>query len=278
VRGDGTCHTRPNASGTASARRPWAALALLPLCAFGPPGCANFWDEVTSRDFKIKNLFVKQEPLAVLRADSDGGARAKAILKLKEPARTGGTEPQQNEVMDILVKTATRDRAALCRLAAVQKLGEFKDARAPKALQDAFYQAGDFGAATEPTTRIQCQALTALGQTGDPEAVPFLVDKLREPPAQRSDLAQQRADRCMAAARALALFRDPRGTEALAQILQNNKEDLALRERAHQSLVASTGQDLPADYQAWEDYLHPKDGAPVEDRKKVKLAGLFSLF
>lgn len=243
------------------------ALALLGLC-----GCANFWDEVTSRDFKFKNLFVHKEPMVVLRESKDGDERAKAMLKLHEPNQHGGSAQEQDEVMKILTQSATQDPRPLCRLAAVEKLGEFKDPRAVEALQGAFY--GVFNEfPPEISTRIQCQTLTSLGRTGNPDVVVFLAKTLREPPAERSDLAQQRTDRCMAAARALSRFNNPEATEALARVLQNPKEDVALRERAHESLQVATGHHGPPDYQAWEDYLHPKDGQPPQDDRGIKLAG-----
>jgi HEAT repeat protein len=269
VRGD-----RFQQIGQADRRRITAGVALA-VCLLGACGCANFWDQVTSRNFKVKDLFTKREAMVVLRTSGDGDERAQALLKLKEPIRNGGTQQLQDEVMELLANTAVRDPQPLCRLAAIQKLGEFKDDRNLKPLQDAFYNAGDFGSTTPAATRIQCQALAALGQTGNPAAVPFLIEKLKEPPALRSDLAQQRTDRCTAAARSLARMHDPRGNEALAQILRNDKEDLAVRERALLALQDSTGQRLPADFQAWEDYLH---GHPAGEEKKIKLAGFLSLF
>jgi HEAT repeats/PBS lyase HEAT-like repeat len=254
-----------------SALRTFTTWCLLGPGLVGLCGCANFWDEVTSRDFHFKNLFVHKEQMVVLRESTDGDERAKAMLKLHEPKQRGGTDQDQDWVVDLLVKTAAQDRQPLCRLAAVEKLGEFKDPRVVKGLHDAFFQANDFG--PDLALRIQCQALASLGKTGNAAAVPILIEQLREPPAERSDLAQQRSDRCMAAARALAGFKDPQATEALARVLQNSKEDIALRERAHESLQVATGQHLPAEYQAWEDYLHPKDGKPPEDDKAIKLAG-----
>ena len=39
-------------------------LAGTALTALSLSGCANFWDEVTSRDFEVKALFVKPNPLS----------------------------------------------------------------------------------------------------------------------------------------------------------------------------------------------------------------------
>src|SRR5690349_8878350 len=72
-----------------------AAAALL-----GAGGCANFWDEVTSRDFKFKNLFEKKDPIVVLRTSADGDQRAKAIVMLSEPKQHGGSDQDQQMVME----------------------------------------------------------------------------------------------------------------------------------------------------------------------------------
>ena len=59
--------------------------------------------------------------------------------------------------------------------------------------------------------------------------------------ADRSDEAQHRNDRCTAAARALAHFNDAQATEALLRVMQEQKEELALRDCAFTSL-----RDQPA--------------------------------
>ena len=48
------------------------------LAALGLTGCADFWDEVTSKDFKVKTLFVHEDPVVVLRETSDGDSCASA--------------------------------------------------------------------------------------------------------------------------------------------------------------------------------------------------------
>lgn len=260
----------------------WAGLAGAALLSASLSGCAGVWDDLTAKDkpfgTRIKGLFVTKDPLVVLRDSHDGDERAKALRALKEPKQNGGTDQDQDFIVELLTKTATGDKQPLCRLAAIQKLGTFKDPRVPKALETAFYQVDDFSKTPDLATRIQCAALTAMGQTGNPEVVPFLVEKLREPPAERSDFAQQRNDRCIAAARALGQFHDYQATEALARVLQDKKEDVALRDRAHESLQLATGKNLPQDYQAWDEFLHPKDDkalARQQDRRVINLAGWF---
>lgn len=248
----------------------WPTLrTLAPLALVALSGCAGFWDEVTSRNFKFKSLWVKPDPIVVLRDSGDGDERAKAIRRLKEPKENGGSDEQQQVVMDLLLKTATLDRQPLCRLAAVEKLGHFKDPRAAQGIKDAFFNVGDLS--PDIATRLQCQAIVSIGQTHNPAAIKFLIDVLKEPPAERSDLAQQRSDRCTAAARALAEFKDPEATAALAQALQKEKNDVALHDSVHQALVAETGKKLPPDSEAWNQYVNPTEAGPRDDDKNKKI-------
>jgi len=247
-----------------------AAVTGLSLC-----GCANFWDDVTSHDFTVKGMFQPApNPLVVLRDSNDGDKRAKALLALREPRQHGGSAQDQDAVLQILATAASNERQPLCRLAAIESLGHFQDPRAVKALEDAFYNAGNFAklarAGTDPAdtfysapgippempVRIQCQALVALGETGNPAAVQLLTRVVREPHGEGAAQDRQQAlDVRMAAARALGRFNQPQATEALVSVLQNDR-DVALRQRANASLQAATGKKLPADAKAWNAALH----------------------
>jgi HEAT repeat protein len=221
------------------------------LC-FG--GCAGFWDDVTSRDFSWSGMFTKPNPLLVLRDSSDGDQRAKALAALHEPKQYGGTDADQDVIMNILSTAAATEKQPLCRLAAIESLGRFKDPRAVKGLTEAFYNASAF--APETATVIRCQALTALGETGNPAAVELLARVVREPPAEGTELErQQTLDVRIAAARALGKFSHYQATEALVRVMQNEK-DVALRDRAYESLQAATGKKLPPDGKEWEQLLH----------------------
>ena len=231
---------------------PFCFLPLaLGLCACG---CANFWDDVTSRDFSWKGMFNKPNPLIVLRDSSDGDQRARALRALQEPKQYGGSDADQDAIVKILTTAAATEKQPLCRLAAIQSLGHFKDPRALKGLTDAFYNAGTFS--PETATVIRCQALTAMGETGNPAAVELLARVVREPPAEGTELEkQQTIDVRIAAARALGKFSHYQATEALVRVLQNEK-DIALRDRAYESLQAATGKKLPPDGKEWEQLLH----------------------
>jgi hypothetical protein len=227
-----------------------AILAFCPVIG----GCATFWDDVTSRDFDVTSIFVKPNPFLVLRDSIDGDKRARALRALHEPKQHGGTDQEQEAVLNILTTAATAEKQPLCRLAAIQSLGHFKDPRAVDGLITSFYNAGNF--APETASVIRCQAVKALGQTGNPAALELLAKVVREPPAEGTDLERQLTlDVRIAAARALGGFSHYQATEALVQVLRAEK-DVALRDCAHQSLQTVTGKRLPPDAKSWEEVLH----------------------
>jgi hypothetical protein len=261
-----------------------SAAAGAALLGLGLSGCANFWDDITARDIpftqRCKEVYKKPDPLVVLRDSVDGDRRAKALRRLEEPKQNKGTDKEQDLVFEILSKTAVSDPQPLCRLIAIEKLGHFKDPRAPKALEAAFYGVDTIPAQfAKLTTRIQCTTITAMGNTGSSEVVALLAQVLREPPADRSDEAQHRNDRCTAAARALAHYNDAQATDALLHVMQDKKEDLALRDCAYTSLRESTGRHLPNDPDTWDHFLHPHDGSALakgkDDNKLINLVNWF---
>src|SRR5581483_4158573 len=79
---------------------PWALTAA---------GC-GFWDDFRAYDYSVKGyFFTKEDPIKVLQNSTDGTKRARALGKLKEPVRNGGTEHDQEFVVTLLVKAATED-------------------------------------------------------------------------------------------------------------------------------------------------------------------------
>jgi HEAT repeat protein len=231
---------------------------------------------VTSHSFSFKSILVKPDPLVVLRDSGDGTERAKALRSLKEPKAHGGTDQEQETVVSLLVTAAETEKQALCRLAAIEALGQFKDPRAVPALVKAFDSAGSFPPDT--ATIIRCQALQALGETHDPAAIERLVAVVREP---RVDEKQPLADKRQAldvrisAARALGNFHESQATVALVDVLRTGK-DVALRDTAKQSLEEATGKDLPADAKAWEDYLDRERGTATVSADKPSILKLLS--
>jgi HEAT repeat protein len=251
----------------------WLAL-LLPAC-LPLGGCAGFWDDITSRDFSFNTFFNKPNPLLVLHDSTDGDQRARALRALHEPKQYGGSDQEQNAVVQILVSAASTEHQPLCRLAAIQALGHFKDPRAVDGLTSAFYNAGNF--LPEPAAMIRAQAVTALGETKNPAAVELLARVVREPPAEGPDADKQLTlDVRIAAARALANFSQYQATEALLHVLQTER-DVALRDCAHKSLQVATGKDLPPDAKQWEAVLRQGNGQDLaaDQGKKPKLFGIF---
>jgi HEAT repeat protein len=236
--------------------------------SLGLSGCAA-WDDITVHepfDKKVHRLFsAKPEPLQVLAdSNSNGDERADALRRLREPLRYGGSQEDQDVAVKVLTTAARTELNALCRLAAIQTLRDYQDPRVVTGLVDAYFHATRFP--PETATIIRCQALEALGVTGQPAAVETLVRVLRQPPvtAEAAEAErQQQMDERIAAARALGHFKQPQAAEALVVVLRG-EQDVALRDRAQESLQQMTGQDLPQDAQAWADYLHqPGAGNPV---------------
>jgi hypothetical protein len=220
------------------------------LAALTVTGCASFWDDVTSRDFKMKSLFVQPDPLTVLQSSTDGDQRAKALQRLKEPISHGGTQADQDEVMKLLTNAAVSDKQPLCRLAAMQTLGRFKDPRAAAALTDAFYRANSF--APDTSAMLQCHALKSLGETANPSGQELLVKVVREPRSEGTEVERQNAmDIRLAAARALGHYNDPQAEAALFLVMRTEK-DVGLRMCAYDSLKTATGKRMPLESKDWE--------------------------
>jgi HEAT repeat protein len=281
------------------AKRPGAHLAAALLTSLGLSGCAAFWDDVTSRNFEFKNLYSSPNPLLVLRDSTDGDERAKALRMLREPKQHSGSDADQDAVVNILVTAAKSDPQPYCRLAAIQSLGFFHDPRAAQGLSDAFFavtvgephkqaplrtEAFAANTAFPPDTAniIQCEALTALGHTKNPAAVDLLARVARPGPSTVVEASEQdkqaNRDLRIAAVRALGNFSHYQATEALVVVLEKDK-DVALHNRALESLQASTGQKLADDPKAWQDLLHQtpteQNAAAPAKEKKFDLVGWF---
>jgi hypothetical protein len=229
-------------------------------------GCAGWWDEVSSRDFRVQQIWEKAPDPMTLVKSPDGDKRAKGLRALKEPLQSGGSQQDQDAVVGVLVAGATTDPQAWCRQAAIDALRHFRDARAAEALKDAYYRADTFP--PETAAALKCQTLRALGDTGNPAAVELLVRVLREPPVEGSETEkQQKMDERITAAAALGSFPQPAlAAEALLGVLRTD-QDVALRNRASESLGRITGKDLPPDAQAWDTVLHTPGGKDaVPDR------------
>ncbi len=229
----------------------WGMLLILAL--LGNTGCAGY-DDFSWRQMNFEVFRDPVDPLAVIKDESaEGWARRRALLCIKEPLANGGSQKDQDEVVTVLCHCAAQDHQAPCRMAAIETLRHFKDPRVVEGLKDAYYRAGNLQ--PESATVVRMLALSAMGDTGNPAAVDTLVRVLREPPTEGPDVdRQQKLNERAAAARALAHFKQYQATAALVAVLEKD-DDVALRTRAHESLVAATGKDLPPDAQAWNEFL-----------------------
>jgi hypothetical protein len=242
-------------------------------------GCASFWDDVTSREFKFKDMFKPApDPVWVLRNSNDGDKKGRALRALKEPLQNGGTQAQQDVVVQLLVSSATSDPQPLCRMAAIDSLQHFKDPRAAQALIDAWDRASYFQRERPETmATIRCQALAALGVNGNPAGIKQLIAVVKVPPTTGADKDQQQnMDERIAAARALAHFPQYEAAEALVSVLRT-EQDVALRNRATESLQEMTGQELPPDAQAWADFLHKSGNRDALAKKPSLTDKLYKL-
>jgi len=232
---------------------------FLLVATSGLTGCTVYDNFMANRSFGVQRSYSRDEALKVIAEDSDHNKRARAFTCLKEPIRNGGSDKDQEVVLNVLCTAAAKESQAYCRLCAIQSLRTFKDPRAVKGLEDAYYEATAFPA--ETATVIRCQAISALGEVGDPSAVNLLARIVKEPQVEGPDQDRQmRMDERQAAARSLGRFNQPGATTALVQVLKDEK-DVALRNCAHHSLEEATGKNLPPDATAWEKLLY-EQGQP----------------
>lgn len=275
---------------------------LLPIAgvalSLGLTGCAGTWDTFTSRRFRdapmttMQRMVSPEDPLAVLRASPprDGDERAKAMRRLKEPIENGGSQQDQDEVVELLARTATSDPSPLLRLSAVEAIGRFHDQRAAGVLMYAYQKAHgrtDDGAAPEAELSVQpaggttgripgrtgvdrplapptgyapdtvavirCRTLDALGRTHSPEAVRFLATVANGPATDTVMDGSDDRDVRLAAVRGLGHCRQPEAVVALTQVLgRESGKDMAIVGRAHDGLVRLTAKRLPPDPQKWD--------------------------
>jgi HEAT repeat protein len=247
------------------ALRKWLLLGGLGLAV---AGCAHNWDEITGNDFKFRDLYKTPDAMTVLRDNPDGDARAKAMQRLKEPKKHGGTDAQQDEAVAILTRQAESALEPLCRLEAIRALGRFDDPRTTAPLVKAYYNAGNEKNFTpDISNQIRTCALTALGQKNQPEAMALLVQAAAprseskpnpvQPVGFDSDRAKPDSDGPaareirLAAIRALGKTHNPQAIPVLLPHLSD--KDVAVRDEAHSALQSLTGlKNVQPDVQSWQ--------------------------
>jgi hypothetical protein len=280
------------------------------LTALGLGGCAQYWDDVTSRPFQFKHIFVSDhpDPMAVLSdSKSNSNQRARALASLKEPKENGGKEEEQKTVLAILGIAATGDEKNVreilgmseagdsikgavdarkdeehyvySRIAAISSLGTFKDDRAVALLAHAYYQGGKLKT-PEQRMEVECAALRALGETKNPKAIEPLIVALRQPASEELKngpivVLQNRQVR-ITAARALGNFKEKQATDALLEVLEKEK-DIAMLDRAHDALCSATGKNYSNDFSVWDQFLHHPEQPPPKEDSGIRLTSWFSI-
>jgi hypothetical protein len=218
-------------------------------------GCVGLWDDVSARGWRPKDLWYTPDPVTVLREkNDDNDKRARALRALPEPLQRGGSEEDQKWALGVLDHAATQDLNIYCRLSAIEALGRFKDDRAVKILEDAYFKAVNF--TPEMNTVVSQKAVAALGDTGNPAAIGLLIRVAREPETDKKATPEERrqlSDIRLTALRSLSKFHQPEAADALVQVMHRSKE-VALRDRAYDSLKVVTGQRFPADSPEWNQY------------------------
>ena len=257
----------------------------------GSVGCSSTWEKVSSRKFKDKPFQTmfggEEDPVHVLRTSPEGGERAAAMARLKEPLLNGGSQAEQDEIVEhVLGPAAATDPSPVVRAAAIDALGRFKDPRASRLLVAAYHQApgrsasdpgsspaaaalmltaggnkipdrlglaGPSGYAAETTSMLQSRCLDGLAKAGTPEAVELLTRVAEGQPGSTEPVDR---DTRLAAVRGLAKVRQPGSVVALQKVLASEAgKDTGLASRAHAGLVDLTGQELPPDPQKWGEVV-----------------------
>lgn len=274
-----------------------SAIALIPLAL---TGCADTWDTLSSRKWRkdpwntTKHMIQPEDPLVVLRADPprDGDERAAAMRRLKEPLAIGLSQQDQDQIIDMLGRTATTDSSPVLRIAAIEALGRFDDPRAGGILAIAYQKAhgraegvpdpaapesdiqlagignprgpnklaslvplsGPVGFSPETVDAVRSRALESMGHSSKAEVAQFLGNVAVSEKEER--------DVRLAAVRGLGKCRAPESVAALARVLEAERgRDTALAGRAHEGLVHLTGQKLPPDPKRWDMVV--KQGATI---------------
>ncbi len=106
-------------------------------------------------------------------------------------------------------------------------------------------------------TVIRQEALAAVVATGNADSRALLIRVARSPSgpneASLTD-RQQTQDERLTAVRGLSKYSQYDSIETLVYLLETDK-DVALHDRAHESLKVATGKNLPDDARAWRELM-----------------------
>ncbi len=251
----------------------WSGLitTLVALGAVTFTGCQKTPAFILDAQDAVTGVVYRRDPVEVLRTSQSGDRRAKALGSLSEPKQSNGSQKEQDEAVYLLISAATSDPAPICRLRAIQTMGNYEDPRVIEGLKTAYYQATNFP--PEINNLIRQRVLESLGKTKNPAARDLLI-RVARADAKEKDAYNQKltTDERLAAVRALKNFKQSDATDTLLHILKTER-DVGLRERAHESLVAATGKSLPPDPGAWEQVLYPSNTPTGNPQSPVRRVG-----
>jgi hypothetical protein len=204
------------------------ALALLATGCEGPQPKVDVKEWMKDLVFPpstAEQVIAVQSPLA--------DRRREALQEIVEDKDARHVE----SVVKLYCLVARTDKNAMVRSAAVRGLAVLEGEEVVPTLCHVLE--------TDDDVYVRADAATALGEhAGDPAALEGLADALA---------SDTRTDVRIAAAESLRHFRDKRAAAALARAVAY--DDLAVAHNAWQGLRYMTGQDLPRDTEAWDQYL-----------------------
>lgn len=275
----------------------WCRLGRMALVGGAIPlaGCTS-WDELSSNSFwddPVHVVFTDPDPIEILRSpESTGDQLARAMAELDEPISDGGSRAQQDEVIALLGRHATTDDRVLCRMAAIEALGRFRDPRAADYLLTAYHGAAPTRSAKpgdsedgdtlrftklvghsdvedpseklfpdsdldamnpDDAANIRCRALAGLARHRSAKALPILINVV-DGRERMSDSYDEVHQRelRMVAIRGLGRYSAERQAAAPLVTVLRNESDVAMRDAARDGLVKITGADHPTDADAWQ--------------------------
>jgi hypothetical protein len=262
----------------------WFACIVAAWCLLSGSGCTQYFlEDLTSHSpeggfwndtrHRMKLLFTPMNPYEVLQHSTDGDMRARAYRVVKEQGGImGGDQESQNKLLFLMMKGAREEKDSICRLAALERLGEFKDPRVKRFFLESMNDKKPVLYA-DPDPLVRAKALETLAHFDDPTVVPTLARAMNDP----------HPDASLVAIREMKRFRTPEATAALLDRLRTEEarkvreRNVALQHEIGDSLQAMTGQKLPPKAQAWEEYLvrGKVQDPPKEENSLIKLTTWF---
>jgi hypothetical protein len=213
--------------------------ALLTLLA---TGCEGPQPKVDVKEWMKDLVFPPSTAEQVIAVQSPlADTRREALLDIVEDKKARRVE----SVVKLYCLVARTDTDPMVRSAAVRGLAVLEGEPVVPTLCNVLE--------TDQDTYVRADAAAALGEHEDTAAMEGLIDALA---------SDSTTDVRVSAAESLRRFQDKRAAAALAEALAY--DDLAVAHNAWLGLRYMTGQDLPRETEAWDQYLASAE-APFAD-------------